>query len=512
MESDSFVIRNLSKTGNYLLKTFRNSLVYIILKAIADWFRWLFGSCLLLEIMKREGTFARVWKYSKTYDTFARILIRPTELFREKYDKRQQVFTSSHVYKLIILAADNLHVLVSFGLFLTLIIPHSFWYNIFTTMMVIGLVILFFVKTIVNKDTYFRYKYIDFYLALFTISILLAQIFSIFPSLSLRFLVFHLNCLALVLVLVNSIRSKEQLSTVIESVLMGVTFVGLYAILQRIKGVPVNPAQTDLVVNVGMPGRVYSTMENPNNLGQILIMLIPFYAAVILASESFIKRLIMVGMGIPPLMALALTYSRSSWVGFAVTFFMFVLLINWRYTPLFAFVGLAMIPVLPKSIYNRILTIWDPRDSSVSYRGLIYRTIQPVLENYWLTGVGLGSDTFMKVIQNYPLHTKVIPPHTHNLYIQVWIETGLIGGLAFIGFFISTIKKGVKKLKAEKDRYLKYITIAGISSLTGILVVGVAEYVWYYPRVMVVFWVMAGLLLAALNLTTSPKIKHTVEK
>ena len=50
---------------------------------------------------------------------------------------------------------------------------------------------------------------------------------------------------------------------------MGITFVGLYAILQRIKGVPVNPAQTDLSVNVGMPGRVYSTMENPNNLGQV---------------------------------------------------------------------------------------------------------------------------------------------------------------------------------------------------------------------------------------------------
>ncbi len=503
MVSDSFVIRNISIAGNYLLKTFRSSRLYLILKRIADWFRWLFGSCVLLEIIKREGTLVRVWEYSRTYDFFARILHAPTNSMRRRYEKKQYVFTDSHVYKLIMLAANNLHILVSLALFVMVITPHRFWYNIFTTMMAFALVILFFIKTVVDKDTYFNFKYINFYLAIFTISILLAQVFSIFPGLSLRFLVFHLNCLVLVLILVNSINSKEQLSTVIESILMGITFVGLYAILQRIKGVPVNPAQTDLSVNVGMPGRVYSTMENPNNLGQVLIMLIPFYVAVIFASNSFIKKFIVVGMGIPPLIALALTYSRSSWVGFVVTFMMFILLINWRYVPLFIFIGLAMIPVLPRTVYNRILTIWDPRDSSVSYRGLIYKTIQPMVEDYWLTGVGLGSDAFMKVVQNYPLHTKVIPPHTHNLYIQVWIETGLIGGLSFIGFLISTIKKGIKRIKMESDKYLKYTIIAGISSLAGILVVGVAEYVWYYPRVMVIFWVVVGLLLAALNLTGS---------
>lgn len=445
----------------------------------------------------------RVWEYSRTYNFFAGILHAPTNSMRRRYEKNQHVFTDSHIYKLIVSAANNLHILASLALFVMIITPHRFWYNIFTTMMAFAMLILLFIKTIVDKDTSFNFKYINFYLATFTITIFLAEIFSIFPGLSLRFLIFHLNCLVLVFILVNSINSKEQLSTAVESILMGVTFIGLYAILQRIKGVPVNPAQTDLSVNVGMPGRVYSTMENPNNFGQVLIMLIPFYIAVIFASSSFIKKFIVVCMGIPPLIALALTYSRSSWVGFAIAFFMFVLLVNWRYVPLFIFLGLVMIPILPKTVYNRILTIWNPRDSSVSYRGLIYKTIQPMFEDYWITGVGLGSDAFMKVVQNYPLHTKVIPPHTHNLYIQVWIETGIIGVLSFIGFLVSTIKKGIKRIKMENDIYLKYMMIAGISSLVGILVVGVAEYVWYYPRVMVIFWVVVGLLLSALNLTES---------
>lgn len=500
MVSDSVVIRFLNVIAGYLLKVFYNSSTYRVLKSIASLFRRCFGSSFTINILKREGTLLKVWDKSKTYKNFSRLLHSPTKFMRIWFEKRQHVFQNSHVHKLIIIAADNLHVLTSLALFATFIIPHSLWYNIFATMMAFALLLLLFIKTIINKNISLNFKYTSLYLAIFVLSVLLAQIFSIFPGLSLRFLVFHLTCLIFVFVLVNSITSREQLTTVIESILMGVAFVGLYAIFQRIKGVPVNAAQTDLSLNAGMPGRVYSTMENPNNLAEILIMLIPFYVAVFLSSRTFIKKFIIFGMALPPLAALALTYSRSSWIGFAVAFLVFVILTNWRLVPLFILAGVAMIPVLPQTVYNRILTIFDTRDSSVGYRFLIYKTIGPMIEDYWFTGVGLGSDTFMKVVQNYPLHTKVIPPHTHNLFIQVWIETGLIGILSFLGFIVSTIKKGVKRIALENDKCVKYNIIAGISSLAGILTVGVAEYVWYYPRVMIIFWVVTGLLLAALNL------------
>ena len=60
-------------------------------------------------------------------------------------------------------------------------------------------------------------------------------------------------------------------------------------------------------------------------------------------------------------------------------------------------------------------------------------------------------------------------------------------------------------VRAQTDKYLKYGIIAGVSSLAGILVVGIGEYVWYYPRVMVIFWIITGLLLASLNLTEDAK-------
>lgn len=505
METQSIVISKLYIVAEYFLTAFKNSVVYRILARIVKWAKWIFGSCVLLKIIVREGRLEGFWKQSRSCRFFDSVLQNAIALIRRLYDKRENVFGGSILYKLFIYFADNLHVLLSLAFFIMLITPHSLWYNIFTLMIAFGLLVIILLKTAADKNKILDFKFIGFYIAIYIISIILAQVFSMFPLLSLRFFIFHLNCFILVLLLVDSLNTKEKYATVVESLLAGLAIVGLYAIVQRIRGVPVDPSQTDLTVNVGMPGRVYSTMENPNNLGQVLIMILPFYVAVALGSSSFIKKFIITGMFLPPLAALALTYSRSSWIGFAAAAFVFVLLINWRYVPLFVFAGFAMVPFLPTTVYNRILTIWNPQDSSVNYRFLIYRTIWPVLEKYWVTGTGLGSDVFMDIVRNYPLYTRVIPPHTHNLYIQVWIEMGLVGLLSFAGFMGYIIKKGVNMVRAQTDKYMKYGIIAGVSSLAGILVVGIGEYVWYYPRVMVIFWIITGLLLASLNLTEDAK-------
>jgi len=44
---------------------------------------------------------------------------------------------------------------------------------------------------------------------------------------------------------------------------------------------------------------------------------------------------------------------------------------------------------------------------------------------------------------------------------------------------------------------LKTILAAGTAALCGILVTSLVEYSWYYPRVMVMFWVLLGIIAAA---------------
>ena len=53
----------------------------------------------------------------------------------------------------------------------------------------------------------------------------------------------------------------------------------LYAVIQSIAGIETDAMLTDIANNKGMAGRAYSTVENPNNFAEIVVLLIPFIAA-----------------------------------------------------------------------------------------------------------------------------------------------------------------------------------------------------------------------------------------
>jgi len=116
--------------------------------------------------------------------------------------------------------------------------------------------------------------------------------------------------------------------------------------------------------------------------------------------------------------------------------------------------------------------------------------------------VGLGKDIFVNTASNYYAFTKLVPLHSHNLYMQVCFETGILGLLAFLGFLGSIIKRSIQNIYSTYDRLSRDITTACLSSLAGILTVGLAEYVWFYPRVLLIFWTVIGIMLAMNKITT----------
>ena len=184
---------------------------------------------------------------------------------------------------------------------------------------------------------------------------------------------------------------------------------------------------------------------------------------------------------------------------------------DWRWVPVMLILGLAAIPFLPETIYNRILTIFKAgEDSSVQYRFGIYDTTKNLMEDYWVRGVGLGSDVMKKVFQTYPTNFDgSYPIHTHNNYLQMWGETGILGLLAFLALLLWQLKSGVKAFCAAADVRLRRLLAAAIGGFCGILVIGLAEYTWFYPRNMFTWWFLFGVIAACVKLAHLQKDKRT---
>ena len=56
-------------------------------------------------------------------------------------------------------------------------------------------------------------------------------------------------------------------------------------------GIEVNPEYVDVAVNRSMPGRVFSTFANPNNFAELLVLTMPFTAALVFSVKSFREKI-----------------------------------------------------------------------------------------------------------------------------------------------------------------------------------------------------------------------------
>jgi O-antigen ligase len=202
------------------------------------------------------------------------------------------------------------------------------------------------------------------------------------------------------------------------------------------------------------------------------------------------------------------TGSRSCWIGFAFSIFILLLIKKPSWIPLIMILGIISIPFLPDYIQRRLITIVNfDTDSSALYRVKIFNTVLPMIQDYWNTGVGLGTDIFMKISSRYYLYTKKIPVHTHILYTQILLEMGILGLLTFLWTIIRNIKNSIKEIVVTEDKFLANILATGVASLAGILLVSFVEYIWYYPRVMLIFWVVISLTMSGIYISRTSRRK-----
>ena len=310
------------------------------------------------------------------------------------------------------------------------------------------------------------------------------------------FLAAFLFCVAIA----GSVTDERKLKKLLAFIYIGVVAAAAYAIVQRFLGVAVSASLTDLETNRGMPGRVYSVYENPNNYAEIIVLLFPAAAAWCMMLKEKYQRLYGMAGLILPVVALFMTYSRSGWLSFALAAVVFLFFYNKKVLPVFFLLALLALPLLPQTIWNRILTIGSTADSSNMYRIYIWNAVLDMLRDYGLIGLGLGPGNFRPVYLLYCVQRAQPAPHAHMVYLEVWIEMGLLGILSYLVYYLTTVRNAVVHM-AKASKATRMTLIAGVSSLAGIAFVSAAEYIWYYPRVLFCFFILTGIIAAAMEMT-----------
>ncbi len=333
----------------------------------------------------------------------------------------------------------------------------------------------------------------------FLLFIILSTVTALVVSDAVRIALFLLASVIFAYGIYASVDTKEKLVRFLKIVLFFVSLTAVYGIIQRIMGVEVDLEFVDIAANEGMPGRVYSTFSNPNNFAQLLVLFMPFFVPLFLSvKKKTDKALVLAGFCVS-LGAIAMTYSRSGWVGLALAAVVFVCVYDKRLLIPLGILVICAIPFLPETIMNRIFTIGSMEDTSNAYRIYIWESCVQMMKDFGFTGLGLGPASFKVMYPGYASPVAITAPHSHMLYMEIVLEMGIIGALSFFGYIFSVVKKTAGKMRVM-DKEIKAYAIAGISALLGIAFVCCAEYIWFYPRVMFAFWMVPGILMAIVRI------------
>ena len=359
------------------------------------------------------------------------------------------------------------------------------------TMALVGIILLTFVsfavKLMKQPKKPFKLDLTGGAIGIFVVIILISSLFSYERKESLKVAAVLLVFMAFYMLLYNLIENKRQLRALLSMFLLtglGVSLIGIY---QNFAGTAAGNVWIDQDMFSDIQGRIYSTFDNPNVFGEYLLLVIPLSFAWMIQRKNPLAKSVACINTLLLCLCMVFTYSRGCWLGLIFAVVLFTAFSNKHYFVLFGIVGAVAVMFLPDSIMNRFTSIGNLEDSSSLYRLFIYLGSIGLLRHFWFSGIGPGTPAFNRIYPYYSYST-IIAPHSHNLYLQTFIEYGLAGIISFLTICCVFFQRAFHTVKEYGENKEKIIVVALISGMAGYLLQSVFDYTFYNYRMILIFY------------------------
>jgi len=341
----------------------------------------------------------------------------------------------------------------------------------------------------------FRFHLIDLAVLAFLWFVIFGGILSIDESSLLKMLL--MVCfMGMYFVIKNIISSPAMVKRCLYALVCSSGFVSVYGVYQNYVGM-LSTKWQDVEMFSEIKGRVVSMFENPNVLGEFLILIFPITLALMATSKRSHERFFLFAISVMNCWCLIFTWSRGAWIGCIISTVLF-LCISSKY---FFTAGMLSLPwaavFLASKSDSVILTrLTSFSDTSVSYRVSIWRGVLLMLEDVGPYGIGIGEEAFKKMYPVYSLAGIEAAPHAHNLYLQIAVEMGMFALTVFLVFIFLYAQFSFSFCKSAMSRSNKLICLGIFSGILALLIQGMTDYVWYNYRIFLLFWMIVGLGVA----------------
>lgn len=379
------------------------------------------------------------------------------------------------------------------------------------TMVLAALAILAFLSLFIvfssSRGAELSYSPINRFVFLYAFVYIAATMTSVTVSGSLKIGLITVLFILFSVVLQNAVKTRRQFDALIYLLAAAGTLVAAYGCYQYVFGASGAAAWIDSDMFSSISTRVYSTLGNPNVLSEYLLLIIPFTFALFFVQKRPWKKFLLLCAAGGMCLCMLLTFSRGGWLGLIFAAAVFLIVLDGRYV----FLGIAALIVLyfvlPETVISRFTSIGDLGDGSTSYRVSIWYGTVSMLKDYWMCGIGPGTEAFNLV---YPIYSysAASAQHAHNLFLQITAEAGVCGILAFAAVIFTYFRTTLSAMFREKEKSSRYFQAASAASVAGFLVQGMTDNAFYNYRVLFLFWAILAVGMLAARRSSMPEAEE----
>jgi putative inorganic carbon (HCO3(-)) transporter len=267
---------------------------------------------------------------------------------------------------------------------------------------------------------------------------------------------------------------------------------------------------------------VVSTFGNKNFLAGFLLTTLPVIIGYILATRKWLISLILIPLASIQFYVLLATETRTGFLGFLVamaTFLILTLRFIWRKQQikfnkktvfimllvLLAIVGIVY-QLMPEGLVRNLLSVVDIQHGTQRVRWIMWTGSSRAALDKPLTGHGHGA--FQLVFPNYRprfyhrFRVSHNTRHSHNEYMEVLMETGLIGLTFFLGILVVFGTVVYRFLQRNRSSFYRWLLIGMASSVVGVLAQNMASVNIRWMSSTFSFWLVIALASASIRIAS----------
>jgi len=202
-------------------------------------------------------------------------------------------------------------------------------------------------------------------------------------------------------------------------------------------------------------------------------------------------------------MTLFLTHSYAVWASIAIAgcifFFLDRAVFSWKKKGaiIFLFIAIVGIFIFFESGSEKWQAVSSLQErSSLSSRLMIWDVATKIISFHPLFGIGIGrfQEAYLSFQPYFPPYLEWAVPQPHNLYLALWLETGLVGLSGFVLLCTMWLKRlfTIQKSQSE-DVSRRRLSALFISILSFSLLLGLIDTPFFKTDLAFIFWLLIAL-------------------